>query len=76
MIKLAMIQIDSLLRTGSYRSRLLLQVHDELVFDLDREEQQQLIPEILRIMQQALPLPHQVPIVVESGTGENWLIAH
>jgi DNA polymerase-1 len=76
MIKLAMIQIDSLLRTGSYRSRLLLQVHDELVFDLDREEQQQLIPEILRIMQQALPLPHQVPILVESGTGENWLIAH
>ena len=75
MIKLAMIRIDALLREGGYRSRLLLQVHDELVFDLHSEEQE-LIPLILDHMQNALPLPHQVPILVESGTGENWLVAH
>jgi DNA polymerase-1 len=75
MIKLAMIRIDALLRDGGYRSRLLLQVHDELVFDLHSEEQE-LIPRILDHMQNALPLPHQVPILVESGTGANWLVAH
>ena len=75
MIKFAMIQIDALLE-NNFQSKLLLQVHDELVFDLKREEQEILVPQILTIMQSALPLPHQVPIVVESGTGPNWLAAH
>ena len=75
MIKLAMIQIDALLE-GRYNSKLLLQVHDELVFDLKLEEQETLVPQILAIMQTALPLPHHVPIIVESGTGPNWLAAH
>ena len=75
MIKLAMIRIDALLES-SYRSKLLLQVHDELVFDLIIEEKEQLVPQILDIMQHALVLPHDVPIVVEAGTGANWLVAH
>jgi DNA polymerase-1 len=75
MIKLAMIHIDELLEK-KYRSKLLLQVHDELVFDLILEEQEELVPKILTIMQTALPLPHGVPIVVEAGTGPNWLAAH
>jgi DNA polymerase-1 len=75
MIKLAMIQIDDLLEK-KYRSKLLLQVHDELVFDLVLEEQQEVVGNILAIMQTALPLPHGVPIVVEAGTGPNWLAAH
>jgi DNA polymerase-1 len=75
MIKLAMIHVAALLEK-SYRTRLLLQVHDELVFDLVTEEQQELVPQILMLMQNALPLPHQVPILVESGTGPNWLAAH
>ncbi len=75
MIKLAMIHIDDLLEK-KYRSKLLLQVHDELVFDLVLEEQEELVPKILTIMQTALPLPHGVPIVVEAGTGPNWLAAH
>ncbi len=75
MIKLAMIQIDGLLEKN-FQSKLLLQVHDELVFDLKLEEQEILVPQILAIMQTALPLPHQVPIIVESGTGPNWLAAH
>jgi DNA polymerase-1 len=76
MIKLAMIRIDALLREKPYQTRMLLQVHDELVFDLAREEEDELIPKILDIMRNALPLPHGVPVEVEHGTGPNWLAAH
>ena len=74
MIKLAMIKIDALLTP--YHTRMLLQVHDELIFDLHPAEQEELVPKILHAMQTALPLPHYVPILVEFGTGENWLAAH
>ena len=76
MIKLAMIGIDSLLRENSYQTRMLLQVHDELVFDLALEEQAELVPQILHLMKTALPLPHHVPIEVDHGIGCNWLAAH
>ena len=76
MIKLAMIHIDALLREKPYQSKMLLQVHDELVFDLAREEEDELVPKILEIMRNALPLPHGVPVEVEHGTGPNWLAAH
>jgi DNA polymerase-1 len=76
MIKLAMIRIDALLRETPYRTKMLLQVHDELVFDLTAEEQAELVPKILHAMQTALPLPGEVPILVEHGTGPNWLAAH
>ena len=76
MIKLAMVRIDTLLREKPYQSKMLLQVHDELVFDLALDEQEELIPKILHIMKSALPLPHEVPVEVESGTGNNWLAAH
>ncbi len=76
MIKLAMIRIDALLREKPYQSKMLLQVHDELVFDLAREEEGELVPKILEIMRNALPLPHGVPVEVEHGTGPNWLAAH
>jgi DNA polymerase-1 len=76
MIKLAMIHIDALLRENPYQTRMLLQVHDELVFDLALEEQAELVPQILHLMKTALPLPHHVPIEVEHGIGPNWLAAH
>ena len=76
MIKLAMIRIDALLRKKPYQTKMLLQVHDELVFDLALDEQEELVPKILDAMKTALPLPHGVPIEVESGTGPNWLAAH
>jgi len=76
MIKLAMIRIDDLIRSGSYQSRMLLQVHDELVFDLAEDEAGRMIPQILDLMRNALPLPHGVPVEVEYGTGPNWLAAH
>jgi DNA polymerase-1 len=76
MIKVAMIRVQELLRDGNYRSRMLLQVHDELVFDLHEEEADELVPAIVEAMQLALPLPHDVPIRVDAGTGTNWLEAH
>ena len=76
MIKLAMIRVADILRRGNYRSRMLLQVHDELVFDLHLDEADELIPRIVEAMQTALPLPHGVPIRVDTGTGTNWLEAH
>jgi len=76
MIKLAMIHISNLLRDSSYQSKMLLQVHDELVFDLAIDEKEELVPKILAAMKNALPLPQGVPIEVESGTGPNWLAAH
>ena len=76
MIKLAMIRIDALLRENACQSKMLLQVHDELVFDLALSEQDELVPQILHAMKTALPLPHAVPIEVEHGIGPNWLAAH
>ena len=76
MIKLAMIRIATLLRENSCQSKMLLQVHDELVFDLARDEQEELVPQILTAMKTALPLPNGVPVEVSSGTGPNWLAAH
>ena len=76
MIKLAMIRVDALLRAKPYKTKMLLQVHDELVFDLALDEQDELVPKILHAMKTALPLPNGVPIEVESGTGPNWLVAH
>ena len=76
MIKVAMIRVQELLHDGGYRSRMLLQVHDELVFDLSEEEADELIPAIVEAMQMALPLPNNVPIKVDAGTGTNWLEAH
>jgi DNA polymerase-1 len=76
MIKLAMIRIATLLREKSYQSKMLLQVHDELVFDLALDEREELVPQILTVMKTALPLPSGVPVEVSSGTGPNWLAAH
>jgi DNA polymerase-1 len=76
MIKLAMIRIAALLREKSYQTKMLLQVHDELVFDLALDEREELVPLILTAMKTALPLPHGVPVEVSSGTGPNWLAAH
>jgi DNA polymerase-1 len=76
MIKLAMIRIAALLREKPYGTKMLLQVHDELVFDLALDEQEELVPKILEVMKTALVLPHGVPLEVEAGTGANWLAAH
>jgi DNA polymerase-1 len=57
------------------KSRLILQIHDELLVDLHRDELD-LIDSIKAQMLNALPLPHNVPTIVEAKTGDNWLAAH
>ena len=75
MIKLAMVRVDRLLKERDAKTKMLLQVHDELVFDLHQDEHH-LIPDIKLAMEQALPLPHDVPTLVETGIGNTWLEAH
>ncbi|HJT73249.1 MAG TPA: DNA polymerase I, partial [Chitinophaga sp.] len=74
MIKLAMISIHKRLQQENLRSRMILQVHDELVFDVHKDEIELIKPLIQEGMRNALPL--SVPVDVEIGTGTNWLEAH
>ncbi len=74
MIKIAMIGIQKMLEEKKSKTKLLLQVHDELVFDLALDEADDLIPLVEEKMKSAIPM--EIPILVESGTGKNWLEAH
>ncbi len=76
MIKLAMIKIHHAFKARQFKSKMLLQVHDELVFDVLKEELELVKPVILECMQHALSLPNDVPANAEIGEGENWLVAH
>lgn len=76
MIKLAMIRIHKDLKQKNLKTRMLLQVHDELVFDVPQDEIDMVKPLIISHMENALQLPNQVPVVAETGTGHNWLEAH
>ena len=73
-IKLAMIQIDKKLYQENLKSRMILQVHDELVFDVPKEEKDVLAKIVKIEMENAMKL--EVPLVVDLGIGENWLEAH
>jgi len=75
MIKLAMIEIHKMLKEGDYQSKMILQVHDELVFDVLKTELEELQPKIEEKMKNAIP-GLEVPILVGIGVGENWLEAH
>jgi DNA polymerase-1 len=76
MIKLAMIKIHHTFKQNNFASKMILQVHDELVFDATIEEAEKITPIILDCMRSALPLPNGVPVEAEIGGGINWLEAH
>jgi DNA polymerase-1 len=76
MIKLAMIKVHAAFKKQNFKSKMLLQVHDELVFDAHKEEIELIKPVILECMQTALALPNGVPTDAEIGMGTNWLEAH
>lgn len=76
MIKLAMVKVHHAFRKNKFRSKMILQVHDELVFDAVEEEVETIQPIILDCMRSALPLPNGVPVEAEVGAGVNWLEAH
>ncbi|MDX1829448.1 MAG: DNA polymerase I [Lutibacter sp.] len=73
-IKIAMIKIDELLKEGNYKTKMLLQVHDELVFDMHITEKDTLKPLLKKTMESAFKL--SVPLIVDIGEGNNWLEAH
>ena len=73
-IKIAMINIHKMLNDGNYKSKMLLQVHDELVFEVHKDELNVLKPKIKYEMEHAFTL--SVPLTVELGEGRDWLEAH
>jgi len=75
LIKVAMINIREAMRAGGFQSNMILQVHDELVFDVRKDELERLKPIIHEKMTTAIP-NLKVPILVEMGVGDNWLEAH
>lgn len=73
-IKLAMIEIHHWLIDNEKKSRMLLQVHDELIFEIHESEMDEVPDKIIEMMEQAVDL--DVPLKVEAGIAENWLEAH
>ena len=74
MIKMAMIRINKRMQEKPYKSKMLLQVHDELLFDVHKDEVEEITNLVKTEMQNAMPL--NVPVIAEAGTGKNWLEAH
>ena len=74
MIKLAMINIHKQISELNLKSKMILQVHDELVFDVFKPELRLLQDLVKTAMAEAMPL--SVPVVVDENSGKNWLEAH
>jgi DNA polymerase I len=74
LIKVAMINIHDYMKKKKMRSRMILQVHDELVFEVYKTDLKELEAEVVKLMKTAISL--NVPVEVESGTGTHWLEAH
>ncbi len=74
MIKIAMIKIHNELEKRKAKTKMILQVHDELLFDVHKAELDEIKPVIKNLMENAMKL--DVPIIAETGTGNNWLEAH
>ena len=74
MIKLAMINIHRRLSIIDTKAKMILQVHDELLFDVPKEELDKIRSIIKHEMEIAMPL--KVPVIAEAGNGDNWLEAH
>ncbi len=73
-MKLAMVEMHRNMRAAGLRSRMILQVHDEIVIDVYRPEQEQVAKIVVEAMERAAQL--SVPLTVDYGVGENWLEAH
>ena len=74
MIKIAMINIQKQLQKMKAKTKMVLQVHDELVFDTHKDELDDIKPMVKELMENTIPM--KVPILVETGVGDNWLDAH
>lgn len=76
MIKIAMHKIHHSIKQAGLKSKMILQVHDELIFDAHHSEVKVLTDLVIDGMQTAMPLPNAVPVIAECGSGPNWLAAH
>ena len=74
MIKLAMLDINKTLKNDNYQSRMILQIHDELLFESPKDEISELEKMVKDKMVNAMPL--EVPLVVDCGQGISWFDAH
>lgn len=74
LIKMAMIAVDQFLREGKYRSRLILQVHDELILEVPEDEVDIMKEAVPRLMAEVAQLT--VPLIAEVGVGDSWEEAH
>ena len=70
LIKIAMLRIDEMLTKGGYKTKMVLQIHDELLFAMDESEREELTPLIEKIMVEAVELP--VRLTVEGSVGKTW----
>jgi DNA polymerase-1 len=70
-IKVAMINVQRILKENNFKTRMLVQVHDELLFEVAREERHTVLPLIKAAMEKALTL--RIPLVVDLKTGDNWV---
>ena len=73
-IKLAMIKISDWMKTRDLKSKMIMQVHDELVFDVNKLEREELEENIKSIMENVIKI--EVPLTVDIGVGKTWLEAH
>ena len=72
-IKIAMVRIFDRMRSENYKSKMILQVHDELIFEVEASELEKLKKMVIFEMSNAVKL--DVPLMVDSGTGNNWFEA-
>ena len=73
-IKIAMIEVANQITQHELKSKMLLQIHDELIFDVEPSEEETLRSIVEKSMSDASIL--DVPLVVDIGVGKNWLTAH
>jgi DNA polymerase-1 len=73
-IKIAMVHIQNWLEKEKLKTKMILQVHDELIFDLHKDEEELVKPKVVELMKTAVII--DVPMEVEVGVGKNWLEAH
>ena len=73
-IKKAMVSVDQWLKTSGAAARMIMQVHDELVFEVDENEVEAVRNQVIKIMCDAATL--RVPLKVDAGVGKNWNEAH
>lgn len=73
-IKIAMVNVHQWLKKENLKTKMIMQVHDELVFEVPKSELELVKTNVIDLMQNAVQL--EVPMEVEAGVGENWLVAH